>query len=112
MGRQFLPPEQADSWGEFNARLEFELERRGDRLAPLWRAGAGALFGATLICCAYAFTDRHWWLWLIWLSAFAGVLIIATRAARRADRRRARDAELARLKDAWQDHLDRRSQPR
>jgi hypothetical protein len=112
MGRQFLPPEQADSWGEFHARLELELESRGNPRAALWQAVAGALFGAMLICCAYAFTDRHWWLWLGWLTSFGVVLVMASRAARRADSRRARDMELARLKDAWQDHLDRGSQAR
>ena len=112
MGREFLPPEQADSWGEFNARLERELEGQGDALVPLWWALAGLLFGATLICCAYAFTDRHWWLWLGWLASFAVVLTMASRAARRADSRRARAIELGRLKDAWQDHLDRGSTTR
>ena len=112
MGRQFLPPEQADSWGEFHARLEVELDNRGDLLVPLWWALAGALFGLTLICCAYAFTDRHWWLWLGWLTSFAVVLAMASRAVRRADDRRARDIELARLRDAWQDHLDRGSSAR
>jgi len=112
MGRQLLPPEQADSWGEFHARLELELESRGDPLRPLWRAGAGALFGMTLICCSYAFTDRHWWLWLGWLASLAVVLAMASRAVRRADGRRARDIELARLQDAWQDHLDRESPAR
>jgi peptidoglycan/LPS O-acetylase OafA/YrhL len=107
MGRQLLPPEQADSWGEFHARLELELESRGDRLVPLWRAVGGALFGAMLICCAYAFTDRHWWMWLGWLTSFGVVLMMASRAVRRADSRRVRAIELARLKDAWQDHLDR-----
>jgi len=112
MARQFLPPEQADSWGEFHARLELELESRGDLLVPLWWAVGGALFGATLICCAYAFTDRHWWLWLGWLTLFGVVLMMASRAVRRADSRRARDIELARLKDAWQDQLDRGSPTR
>jgi hypothetical protein len=112
MGREFLPPEQADSWGEFHARLELELERQGGALAPLWSAVAGLLYGATLICCAYAFTDRHWWLWLGWLASFAVVLTMASRAVRRADSRRARAIELARLKDAWQDHLDRGSTTR
>ena len=112
MGRQLLPPEQADSWGEFHARLELELDSRGNLLVPLWRAVAGALFGGTLICCSYAFTDRHWWLWLGWLTSFAVVLMMASRAVRRADGLRARDIELARLRDAWQDHLDRGSAAR
>jgi hypothetical protein len=112
MGRQLLPPEQADSWDEFHARLELELESRGDLLVPLWWAVAGALFGVTLICSAYAFTDRHWWLWVGWLTSFAVVLIMASRAVRRADGIRARDRELARLQEAWQDHLDRGSAPR
>jgi hypothetical protein len=112
MGRQLLPPEQADSWGEFHARLELERDSRGDLLVPLWWAIAGALFGGTLICCSYAFTDRHWWLWLGWLASFAVVLVMASRALRWADAMRARDIELARLQDAWQDHLDRGSAAR
>ena len=112
MGRQFLPPEQADSWGEFHARLELELESRAGALVPLWWAAAGALFGLTLICCAYAATDRHWWLWVSWLTSFAVVLMMASRAVRRADGMRARDIELARLQDAWQDHLDRSTSAR
>jgi peptidoglycan/LPS O-acetylase OafA/YrhL len=106
MGRQILPPEQADSWGEFHARLELELESRRNALVPLWRAVAGAMFGLMLICCAYAFADRHWWLWVSWLASLGVVLVMATRAVRRADGIRARDIELARLRDAWQDHLD------
>jgi len=66
----------------------------------------------TLICCSYAFTDRHWWLWVSWLTSFAVVLVMASRAVRRADGRRARDIELARLQDAWQDHLDRSTSAR
>jgi hypothetical protein len=112
MRREFLPPEQADSWGEFHARLELELEGQADALAPLWWALSGLLFGATLICCAYAFTDRHWWLWVTWLTSFAVVLMMASRAARRADGMRARDIELAKLQDAWQDHLDRSTSAR
>jgi drug/metabolite transporter (DMT)-like permease len=109
MARESLPPEHADSWGEFHARLEDELARQRDVLAPLWSAVAGLLFGATLICCAYAFSDRHWWLWVGWLGSFGVVLTMAARAVRRADSRRARMAELARLQDTWQDHLDRGS---
>jgi hypothetical protein len=112
VAREFLPPEQAESWGEFNARLEVELEGQRGALAPLWSAGAGLLYAAMLICCGYAFTDRHWWLWVTWLASFAVVLTIAARAVRRADSRRARAIELARLQDAWHDHLDRGSAAR
>ena len=112
MAREFLPPEQADSWGEFNARLELELEGQRGVLAPLWSAVAGLLFAMTLICSAYAFTDRHWWLWVGWLASFAVVLTMAARAVRRADSRRAREIELARLRDAWLDHLNRESPTR
>jgi hypothetical protein len=112
MGRDLPPPEQADSWGEFHARLELELEGQQGTLAWLWWALAGLLFGLTLICCSYAFTDGHWWLWLAWLASFAVVLMMASRAVQRADSRRARAVELARLQDAWQDHLDRESPTR
>jgi hypothetical protein len=66
MGREFLPPEEADCWSEYHARLELEAAggRHGDRLRPLWGAVAGALFAVGLISCAYAFQDHHWWLWL------------------------------------------------
>jgi peptidoglycan/LPS O-acetylase OafA/YrhL len=112
VAREFLPPEQADSWGEFNARLERELERQRNVLTPLWSAGAGLLFGLTLICCAYAFADRHWWLWVGWLASLGVVLTMAARAVRRADSRRARAIELARLQETWQDHLGRGSPTR
>jgi hypothetical protein len=112
VAREFLPPEQAESWGEFNARLELELEGQRDLLTPVWSAVAGLLFGMTLIGCAYAFTDRHWWLWVGWLALLAVVLAMAARGVRRADSRRARAIELARLRDAWQDHLDRESPTR
>jgi len=112
MARDYLPPEQADSWGEFHARLEDELAGQRSALAPLWSALAGLLFAAMLICCGYALTDQHWWLWVGWLAAFAVLLTIAARAVRRADSRRTRAIELARLQDAWQDHLDRESPAR
>ena len=41
MARDFLPPEHADSWGEFHARLEYEMERQRGGLAPLWSAVVG-----------------------------------------------------------------------
>jgi hypothetical protein len=45
MGREFLPPEEADSWGEFHARLEFEAADPGPLLIPVWWTVGGLLFG-------------------------------------------------------------------
>jgi hypothetical protein len=109
MGREFLLPEQADSWGEFNARLEFEIADRdhAHRLTPLWWSLGGLLFGLALVSSAYAFSDHHWWLWLCMLAALAADLAMAVRAVDRADREHARSAELARLRDAWLEHRER-----
>ena len=76
-------------------------------LIPLWWGVAGLLFGIALICCAYAFQGGHWWLWLGMLAPLGVVGMMAARAVERADRKRARAAELARLQDAWLDHLQR-----
>jgi hypothetical protein len=43
------------------------------------------------------------------LAALAADFAMAVRAVDRADREHARSAELARLRDAWQDHRDRGS---
>ena len=71
MGRRakVLPPEQADSWGEFHARLEFEASAMGPWTTPLCWCLGGALLGVALICCAYALQYRHWWLWVAMLAA-------------------------------------------
>ena len=109
MGRELLPPEEADSWGEFHARLEFELADPGSPLILLWQAVSGVLFAVALFSCAYALQDRRWWLWLCMLSSLGVLGVMAVRAVERADRRRARTAELARLHEAWLDHLERHS---
>jgi len=109
MGREFLPPEDADSWGEFHARLEFEAASADGPLAPLWWSVAGSLFAVMLFTCAYALQDRHWWLWAGWLSMLGLLGLMAARAVARADRRRARAVELGRLHDAWADHVERHS---
>lgn len=108
MGRSTpLPPEEADSWGEFHARLEIEAAGlgSGSPLTPLWWAIGGALFGTALICSAYA-TKDGWWLWLCTLASLGVVGVMAARAVDRADRERARAAQIARLQDAWLDHLE------
>jgi hypothetical protein len=109
MGHEFLPPEEADSWGEFHARLEFEAASAASPLTPLWWAVAGSLFGVMLFTSFSAFQDKHWWLWLGWLALLGTLLAMAARAVTRADRRRARAVELGRLYDAWADHLERHS---
>ena len=108
MGREFLLPEHADSWGEFNARLEFELadQDHAHRLTPLWWSAGGMLFSFTLVICNYAVEDHHWWLWLCMLATLAADIAMAIRAVDRADRERARTAELVRLRESWQNHLD------
>lgn len=111
MGREFLLPERADSWGEFHARLEIELARQdeGDWLTPLWWSMGGLLFALALVSCAYAFQGGHWWLWLCMVAALAADLAMAIRALDRTEREHARRAELARMQEIWQDHLDRES---
>ena len=112
MGREFLPPEDADSWGEFHARLEAEQAGADTPLTPLsWWIG-GSLFAVMLFTCAYAFQDGGWWRWLVWLALFGVLIAMAVRAVDRADRRRARAVELGRLYDAWVDHMERHSPTR
>jgi CHASE2 domain-containing sensor protein len=108
MGRSALPsrPEEADSWGEFHARLEAELAGRHSPWTSVGWAVAGLLFGTALICNAYALTDGGWVLWVGMLAALGVVGVLATRAVSRADRNRARALELAELQDAWRQHLD------
>jgi hypothetical protein len=106
MGRQFLPPEEADSWGEYRARLETEAGARVNPWRPLWWGldGLSAFF-----LCIYAVQDHYWWLWLALCTLLAINGSIALRAMDRADRKRARATELSQLETAWLSHLDRRS---
>jgi hypothetical protein len=108
MGRSLLPPEDADSWGEYRARLEFERATAGSLWTPVWWAIAGMLFPTALLSCAYAIRDDRWWLWLIMLASLGFLGVLAVRGVEQADRRRARAAELAKLEDAWLDHLGTR----
>jgi hypothetical protein len=109
MGRRakVLPPEQADSWGEFHARLELEAAETGSWMTPVWWSLGGLLLGVSLICCTYALQDRRWWLWAAMFAALAIDGVMAARAVDGADKRRARAMELQRLHDAWLEHLDR-----
>lgn len=109
MGRSVPPPEDADSWGEYRARLEFERAAGQSLWTPVWWAIAGLLFATALLSCAYAIHDDRWWLWLIMLASLGFVGVLAVRGVEHADRERARRAELAMLEDAWLDHLGTRS---
>ena len=109
MGREFQPPEQADSWGEFHARLEQEMTTSQSSWSGLWWSVAGLLFGVGLISCAYAVQEHHWWLWLAMLTPLAIDGVMAARAVDRADRARARAIELNRMESAWLAHLERGS---
>jgi hypothetical protein len=108
MGRNFQPPEQADSWGEFHARLEQEAAADGSWLGVWWTAG-GLLFACGLISSAYAFEDHHWWLWLVMLTSLASAGYLAMRAMDRAERLRARAGELEMLENAWTAHVESHS---
>jgi hypothetical protein len=114
MGRRarVLPPEQADSWGEFHARLELEAAAPGSWTTPLCWSLAGVLLSVSLICCNYALQDRHWWLWVAMFAALAIDGVMAARAVDGADKRRARTMELQRLHEAWLEHVDRCSRSR
>lgn len=109
MGRSVLRPEDADSWGEFRARLEFERTAGQSLWTPAWWAIAGLLFAAGLLSCAYAISDHRWWLWLVMLACLGFVLVLAVRGAEYADKERERASELLKLEDAWLDHLAKRS---
>jgi hypothetical protein len=114
MGRRarVLPPEEADSWGEFHARLELEAAWAGPWTTPLWWSLAAVLFVVSLISCAYALQYRHWWLWVTMLASLAIDGVMAARAVDRADKRRARAMQLLELHDAWLAHVDRCSRKR
>jgi hypothetical protein len=109
MGREHLLPEHADSWGEFQARLEFEAasQDHAHRLTPLWWSMGGMLFGLTLVICAYACQDHHWWLWICMLATLAADIALAIRALDRAEREQARRGELTRMQDLWHQHTGR-----
>ena len=109
MSREFQPPEQADSWGEFHARIERESTAAGSCPSGLWWGVAGLLFGVALVVSTYALKGGHWWLWLAMLTPLAIVGVMAARAVDRMDRAHARAIELNRLESAWLAHMERGS---
>lgn len=109
MGRSAPPPEDADSWGEFRARLEIERAAGSSAWTPVWWAIAGLLFASALLCCGYAASGGPWWLWLLMLVSLGFLGVLAVQGAERADRNRVRAAELLKLEDAWLEHLEKNS---
>jgi hypothetical protein len=108
MGRSAaaLPrPEDADSWGEFNARLERETDSLKSPLTVWWWTAAVALFGTGLMSGGYALTDGGWWLFPCALAPLLAAGLMSVREVDRATRARVRAAELDRLRTAWLDHL-------
>jgi fatty acid desaturase len=104
MGQAATRPEDADSWGEFHARLEAEMADPGGQLMPLWWTVGVLAFVTGLMSWGYAFEPGDWWLWPCGLAALAVAGTLAARAITRAERRRDRMAELNQMWDAWLDH--------
>lgn len=109
MGRELPPPERADSWGEFHALIERERAAQGGQWSPLWRSLAAVLFVVGLLFCAYGFQSGHWWLWVGMVVSLAVVVAMASRAMSNAERDSDRAAQLDRMEQEWQAHLERHS---
>ena len=105
MGRDIPPPELADSWGEFRARLELERAATESPWIPLWWVAGALLFGAGMVCCTFAVQAKDWVLWVGMLVPLLAAGVLAARGVARADRRSTRAAQLRELEDAWERHL-------
>jgi hypothetical protein len=103
------PPEDADSWGEYRARLEWEEAEQPGLLSVACRVAAALLFVIGLLSGGYALTYHHWWMWLCSVAAFAVLFKMATRAKANLDREGERAAQLEMLDRMWQARVERRS---
>jgi hypothetical protein len=111
VGRSPVPPRQqrpedANSWGEFNACLERESADWGSPLILLWWLVGVLCFVTALLSLGYALSSPHvlWWLWLYAAISLATDGVLASRGVQRADQARTRRAELVELRDAWLEH--------
>jgi membrane protein implicated in regulation of membrane protease activity len=108
MGREGLPPEDADTYDEFRARLRQE-EAAGPKRAvsPLWSGlvalviPTGIIFGLTGAASLPLKVGAA--------VVLAAILVMAMRTFRRTERQQARSIELDRLRNAWQESLGQRS---
>jgi TRAP-type C4-dicarboxylate transport system permease large subunit len=108
MGREGLPPEDADTYDEFRARLEqVEAGRPKRGVSPLWSAAVGLLIPAGIIFGLKGSVSVPFKVGVVVL--FAVIVVLAMRTFRRTERQQSRAIELERLQNAWQDTLGRRS---
>lgn len=107
-----LPPEDADSWGEFRARrVEEEAAARTRPVSPLWSGLVGLVIVAS-VGLDYALTLKGsvgLSVRLVMIALLAVVGVMAARAVHRAEQQRTRARELDRLQSLWEEHLDLRS---
>jgi TRAP-type C4-dicarboxylate transport system permease large subunit len=108
MGREGLPPEDADTYEEFRARLKQEQTAAPKRtISPLWSGLVGLLIPADIIFGLKGAVSLPVKLGVA--VVLAAILVMAMRSFRRTERQQARSIELDRLQNAWQESLVQRS---
>jgi TRAP-type C4-dicarboxylate transport system permease large subunit len=108
MGREGLPPEDADTYEEFRARLKQEESATPKRaISPLWSGLVGLLIPADIIFGLKGAVSLP--LKLGVAVVLAAILVMAMRSFRRTERQQSRSIELDRLQNAWQESLGQRS---
>jgi len=108
MGREGLPPEDADTYEEFRARLSQEQAAAPTRaISPLWSGLVGLLIPAYIVFGFKGAGSLPLKLGVV--VVLAAILVLAMRTFRRSERQQARSIELDRLQNAWQESLGSRS---
>jgi hypothetical protein len=108
MGRQGLPPEDADTYEEFRARLRQEEAADSKRaVSPLWSGLVALVIPAGLVFGVPGAASLP--LRVGVAVVLAAILVMAMRTFRRSERQQARSIELDRLRSAWQESLGQRS---
>lgn len=97
MGPELPPPPRVFPPDEFDDWLDPELPARSDPTSAIWRLFATLLFVDSLVFCAYAVKEHHWWLWVGMLVPLAVVLAMAAQAVRNMER----SGELGASERAW-----------
>jgi hypothetical protein len=108
MGGEGLPPEDADTYEEFRARLkQGEAAAPKRAIPPLWSGLVGLLIPADIVFGLKGAVSLP--LKLGVAVVLAAILVMAMRTFRRTERQQARASELDRLQNAWQESLGQRS---